>query len=76
MRVSELKKRCKQYAAELIDAVKKEKNSERLIEYFEFCSRFHNYSFGNRLLIWTHRPDATFVAGFRAWQKMGRVFST
>ena len=72
MRVSELKKRCKQYAAELIDAVKKEKNSERLIEYFEFCSRFHNYSFGNRLLIWTHRPDATFVAGFKSWQKMGR----
>jgi len=72
MKVAELKKRCKEYTAELIEAVKKEKNSERLLNYFEFCSRFHNYSFGNRLLIWAYMPDATFVAGFKTWQKMGR----
>lgn len=72
MKVADLKKRCKEYTAELIDAVKKEKNNEQLLSYFEFCSRFHNYSFGNRLLIWAFKPDATFVAGFRTWQKMGR----
>ena len=72
MKVTELKKRCKEYTAELVQAVKEAKNDKKLLEYFDFCSRFHNYSFGNRLLIWAHKPSATFVAGFKAWQKMGR----
>jgi antirestriction protein ArdC len=36
------------------------------------ASRFHKYSFGNQLLIAFQRPDATRVAGFRAWQDLGR----
>lgn len=35
-------------------------------------SKFHNYSFGNSMLIAIQRPDATFVAGFRTWEKLGR----
>lgn len=35
-------------------------------------SRFHRYSFNNTLLIQLQRPDASRVAGFRAWQQMGR----
>ncbi len=33
---------------------------------------FHCYSFGNCLLIANQAPQATRVAGFRAWQKLGR----
>jgi antirestriction protein ArdC len=33
---------------------------------------FHRYSFGNCLLIAHQAPEATQVAGFRAWQKLGR----
>jgi antirestriction protein ArdC len=33
---------------------------------------FHNYSFGNVLLIARQRPTATHVAGMRAWNELGR----
>jgi antirestriction protein ArdC len=33
---------------------------------------FRRYSFGNTLMIAMQRPDATRVAGYRAWQKLGR----
>jgi antirestriction protein ArdC len=33
---------------------------------------FHDYSFGNQVLIDLQCPDATRVAGYRAWQKLGR----
>lgn len=33
--------------------------------------RFHSYSLGNQLLIAMQRPDATRVAGFRAWLALG-----
>ena len=32
-------------------------------------SKFHNYSFNNTLLIAMQRPEATLVAGYKAWQK-------
>ena len=35
-------------------------------------SQFHSYSFNNMLMIYMQRPDATRVAGYRTWQKMGR----
>ena len=48
------------------------KKSETIRKYLEFCARFHNYSFANQILILVQCPDATHVAGFRTWQKMGR----
>lgn len=35
-------------------------------------AKFHRYSFGNTMLIVAQRPDATRVAGYRAWQALGR----
>lgn len=32
-------------------------------------SKFHNYSFNNTMLIAMQKPDATLVAGYKAWQK-------
>jgi hypothetical protein len=40
--------------------------------YLQVQSQFHRYSFGNCLLIATQCPEATQVAGFHAWRKMGR----
>lgn len=40
--------------------------------YLDSQARFHHYSFGNVLLITSQFPDATRVAGFRTWAKMGR----
>jgi hypothetical protein len=36
------------------------------------AARFHHYSPANVLLILCQRPDATRVAGYRAWQAVGR----
>ncbi len=35
-------------------------------------SRFHHYSWGNQIRIAEQRPDATRVAGFHTWRKVGR----
>jgi hypothetical protein len=37
-----------------------------------FWSHFHRYSHGNVLLILSQRPDATQVAGYGTWKKLGR----
>ena len=49
-----------------------EGRSDALTGYLEAMSRFHDYSFGNCLLIVKQRPTATLVAGFHAWKKRGR----
>ncbi|MBN2569829.1 MAG: DUF1738 domain-containing protein [Deltaproteobacteria bacterium] len=73
MKSSELKKQYERDINILIENIKNEESSETILDYFNFCSKFHKYSFHNRILIWLSRPDATLVAGFRAWQKLGRI---
>ena len=43
--------------------------SEKYKSYLSTMSKFHNYSFNNTLLIAMQKPDATLVAGYKAWQK-------
>jgi antirestriction protein ArdC len=47
-------------------------HSEALTAFLDAMARFHNYSFGNVLLIARQRPGATHVAGIRTWNKLGR----
>jgi len=47
-------------------------DSESYRRWLEVLSRFYDYSLGNQLLIAFQRPDATRVAGFNAWLKLGR----
>ena len=42
--------------------------SDRYAEYLAFMSKFTRYSINNSLLIWMQKPDATLVAGYKAWQ--------
>ena len=58
---------------EQLESALKEGKSEDLMKYLTTMSRFHNYSFRNLVMIWTQREDATMVAGFRAWRKLGRM---
>jgi DNA primase len=39
------------------------------------AARFPEYSFANTVLILKQRPDATLVAGYKAWQALGRQVS-
>lgn len=56
----------------LEDGIKSLINSERWISYLKFHSTFHQYSFNNRLMIWLQMPNASLIAGFGAWKKLGR----
>jgi antirestriction protein ArdC len=47
-------------------------HSATLTAYLKTLAKFHNYSFGNVLLIAFQKPDATHVAGFHTWRKLGR----
>ena len=46
--------------------------SDTMKSYLAAMARLRQYSWGNILLIALARPDATHVAGYRTWQKLGR----
>ena len=58
--------------AQLTEGVARLTTSDEWRRYLTFQSAFHNYSFGNVLLIAAQRPTAAQVAGFHAWRKLGR----
>lgn len=45
---------------------------EDWLNYLSFQSLFYNYSFRNAMLIYTQNPEATYVKGYKAWNKLGR----
>ena len=47
-------------------------DSDHFQQWLMVQARFHQYSFGNVLLIASQRPDATQVAGFHTWKTLGR----
>lgn len=60
------------YLEELACETDLARKSEEMQKYLEFVAKFHNYSPSNIFLIMLTRPDATYVAGFQAWKKIGR----
>ena len=71
MRTNDVRRVARQAFDMLVEAVEAGK-SERLVEYLKAMGKFHNYSLGNAILISFQKPDATHVAGYRTWQKLGR----
>ena len=70
----------KEDAVELADKCLKELaasleqgQTEVLEKYLSALARFHNYSFGNMMMIVNQFPEASKVAGFHTWRKLGRV---
>lgn len=59
----------------LAQAVEDLEQSENWKKFLKANARFHNYSFGNVLLIMTQFPEATQVAAYGTWKKMGRQVS-
>jgi hypothetical protein len=48
------------------------RQSTLFTSYLRAVGMFHNYSWHNCALIWSQRPDASRVAGFQTWKKLGR----
>ena len=57
---------------QLAKQTEKAKSSKVILDYLQFISQFHSYSFHNVLSIYTHCPKASHVAGFSTWKKLGR----
>lgn len=68
----ELRQRVDQSLDMLAKAVDRVRASEMFKRYLAIQARFHKYSWHNSMLIAMQRPDATQVAGYRAWQKLHR----
>lgn len=47
-------------------------DSDSFRAYLRTMSAFHDYSFGNVILIGIQRSDATRVAGYQTWKNLGR----
>lgn len=47
-------------------------NSGEIENFLVHMSKFHNYSFSNKMLIYIQKPEATQVAGYNKWEEMGR----
>ena len=69
----------KEDAVELADKCLKELaasleqgQTEVLEKYLSALARFHHYSFGNMMMIVNQFPEASKVAGFHTWRKLGR----
>ena len=71
MQAKELLKVSKQAFNRLVEAVGAGQ-SDALRQYLGIMGRFHKYSFGNAILIGLQSPEATHVAGFHTWRKLGR----
>lgn len=64
--------RREQMLVTLGEQAEKLRSSEGWVAWLNFARRFRTYSLGNQLLIQAQRPGARFVAGYRAWEALGR----
>lgn len=68
-----MKQNLDEITKKLENGVKAVFTSEKYMEYLRFMSSFYEYSINNSILIWSQMPEATLVAGFKAWQAKGRT---
>lgn len=71
MKLEEIKNKTNEAVGYLVAALESGQ-SDVLTQYLNAMARFHNYSFGNIMLIARQKPQATSVAGIRTWNSLGR----
>lgn len=69
---TELQQKIQGYLESLALETDQARQSEEMQKYLNFVAKFHQYSPSNIFLIMLAKPDATQVAGYQAWKKMGR----
>src|ERR1700758_2069600 len=69
---SEQIKEITEKATEQLVAALQQGHSEALTGYLKAIGRFHRYSLHNVLLIASQNANASYVAGFRTWNGLGR----
>lgn len=71
--LAERQERVKALTEKLENGVKAIFESKDYARYLEAMSKFHYYSFGNCLLIFFQCPEASAVAGYTTWKRLGRT---
>src|SRR5450755_692095 len=71
MKLEEIKNKTNEAVSYLVAALESGQ-SDVLTQYLNAMARFHNYSFGNIMLIARQKPQSTNVAGIRTWNSLGR----
>ena len=69
---AELRRSIDDSLSRLCSAVDEQHGSDELRRYFDTMSRFPSYSWRNAFLIAMQRPEASLVAGFSHWRRLGR----
>lgn len=69
---ADLKTQIEQQVEQLAQLTDQARISAEMQRYMRTMATFHRYSLSNQLLILYARPDATQVAGYKTWQKLGR----
>lgn len=65
-------KKTKEVFNKIVDGVNNIVSSGEYEKFLKFSKNFKNYSFNNIVLIFSQMENATQVAGFKTWEKMGR----
>lgn len=63
-----MKKDIKEITEQLEQGVKNIFESDKYKEYLDFMGKFYDYSVNNIILIMIQKPEASLVAGYKAWQ--------
>lgn len=69
---AELKNEITKHIEELAKATDSARVSEEMTRYLDICSRFHQYSPCNVWMILMHKPEASYVSGYKKWQTLNR----
>jgi len=64
--------RIKELTDRLEAGIKEVFTSGRYREYLSAMNKFHSYSYNNSLLILMQKPEASYVAGYKTWETLGR----
>ncbi len=62
----------KELYQKVVDGIENIISSGEYKKFLKFSSSFYHYSFNNWILIFSQMKNASRVAGFKAWEKMGR----
>jgi len=69
---NQLQSRIKAFVEQLAAQTEEAKSNTELMAYLKFAAAFREYSLHNTMLIFSQRPDASRVCGYKTWQKLGR----
>ena len=70
--MSKNQEKIKAALARIEDSLQAINTDEDWLRFLCFQAQFYNYSFGNAMLIFSQNPNATYVKGYKAWNKLGR----